>query len=185
MLESGVRAWYSSVVFERGVRAWCSSVVFERGIRVWCSRMPIVSLGHRISLEHSKFSRFALEHQLEHIHRYDATFAETEMSQCITEVRRLDPEFNLHLWLDEMKDDTIPHVIQSYLRMDDESLLEHLSEGAMAQVGVFLSFIIPTTTTTTTTHTHTQVSAAIKVRRDEVSFIFFIFFLSQQIGLED
>ena len=76
---------------------------------------------------------------------YDATFAETEMSQCITEVRRLDPEFNLHLWLDEMKDDTIPDVIQSYLCMDDESLLEHLSEGAMA-----------------------QVSAAIKVRRDEV-----------------
>jgi hypothetical protein len=70
------------------------------------------------------------------------------MSQCITEVRRLDPEFNLHIWLDEMKDDTIPHVIKSYLRMDDKALLEHLSEGAMA-----------------------QVSAAIKVRRDEVRIL--------------
>ena len=85
------------------------------------------------------------------------------MSQCITEVRRLDPEFNLHLWLDEMKDDTIPHVIQSYLRMDDESLLEHLSEGAMAQVSVFpfsfisvFSFHSSYQQQHTHTHTHTH-----------------------------
>jgi hypothetical protein len=101
----------------------------------------------------SKTKTRALENQLDHI-RYDATFAETEMSQCITEVRRLDPEFNLHLWLDEMKDDTIPHVIQSYLRMDDESLLEHLSEGAMAQVSVFLS---PFIHHFNNTHTHTHL----------------------------
>ena len=69
----------------------------------------------------------------------------------------MDPEFNLHLWLDEMKDDTIPHVIQSYLRMDDESLLKHLSEGAMAQVSVFLSpFIHYFNNTHTHTHTPTH-----------------------------
>jgi len=100
-------------------------------------------------LDVARLTRYIHTHTHIYIYnRYDATFAETEMSQCITEVRRLDPEFNLHIWLDEMKDDTIPHVIKSYLRMDDKALLEHLSEGAMA-----------------------QVSAAIKVRRDEVRIL--------------
>jgi len=65
---------------------------------------------------------------------YDATFAETETAQCINEVRRLDPGFNVDIWLEELRDDTIPHVINSYLRMDDDSLKADLSEGAFAQV---------------------------------------------------
>lgn len=78
---------------------------------------------------------------------YDATFAETEEAQCISEVRRLDPAFDVHLWLDELRDDTIPHVVGAYLRMDETSLERDLSEGAFA-----------------------QVSAAIKQAKTEVSY---------------
>lgn len=65
---------------------------------------------------------------------YDAAFSETEESQCIAEVQRLDPSFSVHDWLDELKDDTFPKLIKSYLHMDDDALKRDLSEGAFAQV---------------------------------------------------
>eukprot|EP00941_MAST-03F_sp_MAST-3F-sp1_P002622 g2622.t1 len=65
---------------------------------------------------------------------YDAVFAETETAQAVREVQRLDPDFNEHIFMEELRDEVLPHVISCFLKGDNDNLREILSEGAYAMV---------------------------------------------------
>jgi len=65
---------------------------------------------------------------------YDNMFGETEMGEAIKEFRRLDPEFTMETFQEEMQEDLIPTVIRAFLAGDLSTIERFCSEGAGAAV---------------------------------------------------
>jgi hypothetical protein len=63
---------------------------------------------------------------------HDTFFAETETSQAIREVQRLDPDFEIEEFLQALQAETIPLVIQSFVEGNNNQLRHVLGEGAYA-----------------------------------------------------
>ncbi|GBG34360.1 Mitochondrial import inner membrane translocase subunit TIM44 [Hondaea fermentalgiana] len=63
---------------------------------------------------------------------YDSVFGETEMGEAIREFRKLDPEFSIENFTDEMQYTIVPAVISAFLRGDIPTIESYCSEGAGA-----------------------------------------------------
>mmetsp|Transcript_11485 Transcript_11485/g.22566 ORF Transcript_11485/g.22566 Transcript_11485/m.22566 type:complete len:586 (-) Transcript_11485:686-2443(-) len=63
---------------------------------------------------------------------YDSVFGETEMGEAIREFRKLDPEFTMETFTDEMQYQIAPAVIGAFLRGDIPTIESYCSEGAGA-----------------------------------------------------
>lgn len=64
----------------------------------------------------------------------DALFAETEIGNAVREVKRFDPGFDIHVFLQDLEDDTLATLINCYATADNDTLRNILSEAAYAQV---------------------------------------------------
>lgn len=65
---------------------------------------------------------------------WDSMFAETEMGEAIREFRKIDPNFTMEGFVQEMEEEIIPVVLGAYLRADVQTLSKHLGEGAFSAV---------------------------------------------------
>lgn len=65
---------------------------------------------------------------------WETVFAETEMGETISELRKLDPEFTFESMLTEMEEEVVPLVLRAYLREDVKTLEEWCSEAAAGAV---------------------------------------------------
>jgi mitochondrial import inner membrane translocase subunit TIM44 len=65
---------------------------------------------------------------------WDSMFAETEMGEAIREFRKIDPDFTMEGFVEEMEEKVIPVVLGAYLREDLPTLNQYLGEGAFAAV---------------------------------------------------
>lgn len=65
---------------------------------------------------------------------WDSMFAETEMGEAIREFRKIDRDFTMEGFVQEMEEEVIPVVLTAFLRGDVTTLQQHLSEGAFAAV---------------------------------------------------
>jgi len=65
---------------------------------------------------------------------WDSMFAETEMGEAIREFRKIDPEFTMEGFVQQMEEDIIPVVLSAFLKGDTATLNKYLSEGAYAAV---------------------------------------------------
>jgi len=63
---------------------------------------------------------------------HDTFFAETETSQAVREVQRLDPDFEIEEFLQALQAETLPSVIQNFVEGNNDALRSVLSEGAYA-----------------------------------------------------
>src|SRR5690606_4962258 len=65
---------------------------------------------------------------------WDSMFAETEMGEAIREFRKIDPDFTMEGFVQEMEEEVIPVVLGAFLKGDTATLKNYLSEGAFAAV---------------------------------------------------
>ena len=65
---------------------------------------------------------------------YDNVFSENETGQAIKELRRLDPGWDLHDWMNDIEVETAPDMVQAYLEGDEEALASMCSSMALAQL---------------------------------------------------
>jgi len=65
---------------------------------------------------------------------YDSVFGETEMGEAIREFRKMDPEFTIEEFVDEVQQDIAPTVIKAFLRGDSNTIDQYCAEGAGAAV---------------------------------------------------
>ena len=77
----------------------------------------------------------------------DEVFAESDEAAAITELKRLDPEFSLPAFMEEMEEYMIPKFVEAYLKGDME-VLRQMCSGEVIVITSIVIYAIPISTST-------------------------------------